>query len=76
MRRTPLSNEMMKSDGRSADHFGSRPAVHRARVQGLDPYLGRDARPDLTVLPAEQRKGRALRASRPYDRRCPELECR
>ena len=46
--------------GAATDHLRQRPAVHRQGLQGIYPDLRYDARPDFAVLPAIERKNRAL----------------
>jgi putative transposase len=41
-------------------YLRQRAAVHRQRLQGVHPAVGHDPRPDLTVLPAVERKAGAL----------------
>ena len=46
--------------GEAADHLRQRPAIHRAGFQGVHSHLGHDAREDVALLSAIERKDRAL----------------
>jgi putative transposase len=47
-------------EGATSDHLRQWPAVHRQGLQGVHSDLGHDARPDIAVLPAIERKNRTL----------------
>ena len=65
MREADVESDSAASQGEvpgseAANHLGQWPAVHCPRFQGVHSHLGYDARPNLTVLPAIERKNRTL----------------
>ena len=59
-REHPAGSEGEAPESATPDHLRQRPAVHRQRFQRVHSNLGNDACPDLAVLPAIERKDRAL----------------